>query len=546
MEMCIMKDTSSIENLLRAVDCLRGLTDPEMDCIAIFMIKELQKKFNIPQKENPNLWKALETMANDLGVRQPFYTQAGFMQAYNFISDDINYEQLFYLKYKNQKNTSDGFSLLHSLLSQLIKKVSNPGKSFLIADAESFLPSLTDIVNRDSDCVYTLTTKNRLMFQVLKHIFDGYQNVRILQASICDYEFTHEKFDTILSVPVFGVKNFQKEQVTFLCQESEFIATENLLLHLSPIGRLIILLPTRITFGGGKIADLRRFIQNTYCIEEISEMPSGVISSTAVKTCLFTFSCNKKDDTSVNRFVFKNDNPVNRRLGTLKLSLQDETFVMKSELEDLGDWNIEKIFAAQDDDWKNYQESIIKKVIIKDVAEVFRGKVVNQKASNGSTGIISISDLTEFDVNYDNLEYINLEERKIASYLLKEGDLLLPARGTAIRCAVFKEQTFPCIASANLIVIRPKANVLSGTYLKVFLDSDMGKKLIKATQQGATIISISYKDLMNIEIPYLPFNEQLTISNQYNESLKKYKNDIEQAENEWSNVRNKLQSELKG
>ena len=79
------------------------------------------------------------------------------------------------------------------------------------------------------------------------------------------------------------------------------------------------------------------------------------------------------------------------------------------------------------------------------------------------------------------------EQRKVANYILQDGDLLIPARGTAIRVAVFKEQSYPCIASSNVIVIRAKSKELNPTYLKVFFDSSLGRKILLLHQQGMYI-----------------------------------------------------------
>src|SRR5699024_12163674 len=49
--------------------------------------------------------------------------------------------------------------------------------------------------------------------------------------------------------------------------------------------------------------------------------------------------------------------------------------------------------------------------------------------------------------SYAGLEHLQEEESKVFNYLLQEGDVLLPARGTAIRTAVFHEQSHPCIRS---------------------------------------------------------------------------------------------------
>ena len=157
---------------------------------------------------------------------------------------------------------------------------------------------------------------------------------------------------------------------------------------------------------------------------------------------------------------------------------------------------------------------------------------------------LNISNILEYDVDYNNLEHLDEQERRVTNYILKTDDLLLPARGTAIRTAVFNEQTYPCIASSNLIIIRPKQNMLSGTYLKLFLDSAIGKKLIKSTQQGTAVMNISYRDLENIEIPYLPFGKQKEIAQKYTEALAQYKETISSAEEKWQDTIKELEKNL--
>ena len=108
----------------------------------------------------------------------------------------------------------------------------------------------------------------------------------------------------------------------------------------------------------------------------------------------------------------------------------------------------------------------------------FRGKAITKKDPSGNIGIVNISNIGDYEIDYAGLEHLQEEERKVFNYLLQEGDVLLPARGTAIRTAVFHSQSYPCIASSNLIVIRPDAKMLDSIYLKIFLDSPIGNKLI--------------------------------------------------------------------
>ena len=79
--------------------------------------------------------------------------------------------------------------------------------------------------------------------------------------------------------------------------------------------------------------------------------------------------------------------------------------------------------------------------------------------------------------------------------------------------------------------------MLSGTYLKLFLDSAIGKKLIKSTQQGTVVMNISYRDLENIEIPYLTFEKQKEIAQKYTEALTQYNETISSAEEKWQTAK---------
>ena len=137
--------------------------------------------------------------------------------------------------------------------------------------------------------------------------------------------------------------------------------------------------------------------------------------------------------------------------------------------------------------------------------------------------------------------HLDEEERKVSNYLLQEGDVLLPARGTAIRTAVFHHQSYPCIASSNVIVIRPDARLLDSTYLKIFLDSPIGNKLISGAQQGMTVMNISYKDLNILEIPLPVMEKQKTTAEEYRAELKKYTETISVAEKRWNETLSKLQ-----
>ena len=125
----------------------------------------------------------------------------------------------------------------------------------LIPEAEKFSPCLERIVMTHNDSHFTLTTMDSFYYKVLTEMFSDNDMVDVKQTSIYEYEFTSEKFDLILAVPVFGVRDKADEDSTFICREYDMIAAENLSLHLKSEGILSIVLPARITFGGGRVKE---------------------------------------------------------------------------------------------------------------------------------------------------------------------------------------------------------------------------------------------------------------------------------------------------
>lgn len=129
-------------------------------------------------------------------------------------------------------------------------------------------------------------------------------------------------------------------------------------------------------------------------------------------------------------------------------------------------------------------------------------------------------------------------------YILQEGDVLITSRGTTIKIAVFNEQPGKvCVPSANINVIRTN-KLLKGAYLKLFLESSVGMKMLKGLQRGTTIVNINYKDIELLEVPVPPMAKQEKIINDYNEGLSLYIKTISAAEEAWNKIQADIQKNL--
>ena len=499
----------------------------------------VDEDFNPCELNDEELYELMRNVADDFGIVNPFPDKERFYDIYRTLK---NFEDVTWTDIIEYGDRRSKFRIPEALIDEMEKNFIEGFQEVLIPEAEKFSPCLERLVEAHGDSHFMLTTMDNFYYKILNEMFSDNEMVDVKQTSIYEYEFTSEKFDLILAVPIFGVRDKADEQSTFICREYDMIAAENLALHLKSEGILSIVLPAKITFGGGRVKELREFLQSMYCIKEIAELPSGIFENTAVKAYLLTITTGRTDEVTIKRYVTNTKNP--RKDGIGRLVVQDDTFVLEDELTDMGDWNVDRIFESQDEDWIRFQESNVKKQELGTVASIFRGKAVSHKDPTGNIGVVNISNIGEYEIDYSSLDHLEEEERKVTNYLLKDGDLLIPARGTAMRVAIFKEQTYPCIASSNVIVIRAIDESLSTTYLKLFFDSPLGRKMLITRQQGTAVMNISYKELNNIEIPLPSVEEQKQIADTYTREFEVYKKAIQEAESRWSSVLAELQERI--
>lgn len=539
--------SSRIDRLYSFFNAIRGNNTPTEYESTLAVLKKtmdlqaaaVDEDFNPCELSDEQLYELMRDVADEFGVANPFPDRERFFDVYRTLR---NFEEVTWTDIIEYGDRRAKFRVPEALVDEMEKNFIEGFQEVLIPEAEKFSPCLERLVEAHDDSHFTLTTMDNFYYKILTEMFSDNDMVDVKQTSIYEYEFTSEKFDLILAVPVFGVRDKADEFSTFICREYDMIAAENLALHLRSEGILSIVLPAKITFGGGRVKELREFLQSMYCVKEIADLPSGIFENTGVKTFLITITTGRTDEVTIKRYVTDTERP--RKDGLSKLIVQDDTFVLEDELADMGDWNVDRIFESQDEDWIKFQESNVKKQELGTVASIFRGKAVNRKDPNGSIGVVNISNIGEYEIDYAGLDHLEEEERKVTNYLLKDGDLLIPARGTAIRVAIFKEQSYPCIASSNVIVIRAIDESLSTTYLKLFFDSPLGRKMLVTRQQGTAVMNISYKELNNIEIPLPSIEEQKQISETYMRELEMYKKTIQEAENRWNSVLADLQGRI--
>lgn len=513
--------------------------------------------FRIPEDITDNLYRVVKTKAmlgetaydadmiygimqnetSDLVGRFPGDATL-FNRLYRVLSP-LDGQEILYLL--NAANKGRELMVPAVLIKKFAAQINNETRSVLATECEKYGLDLYEIIAGNPNVRFVLTCQREIHKEILDIVYQGLSNVQLLLTDIYRYGFVHEKFDLIFSVPVFGGR-LLIEGEDFISREPGMIATQNLLYHLNLDGKLLIVLPAKITFAGGSVAALRDYIYNNYKIHEISALPAGLfVPYTSIRTYFFTFSNGYTDDVVVRQYTSRE--PIRKNTPCTELVVANEELLIGEELTDLNGWNIDLVFSHEDDDIRAFQESPTKKMHLKETATVFRGKAVTSRSDSGNIGVINISDMTDTGINYTGLDMIEEEERKVARYALEEGDVLITARGTVIKAAVYQKQAFTCITSANINVIRPAGN-LRGAYLKLFLDSPVGGKLLKSLQRGSTVVNLNFKDLNELEIPVPPIQVQDALIAEYNAGLTLYKQTLAAAEEAWQGVQNEILTKM--
>lgn len=177
--------------------------------------------------------------------------------------------------------------------------------------------------------------------------------------------------------------------------------------------------------------------------------------------------------------------------------------------------------------------------ILSEVADIKRGlqlskiDIENSKKNPiiNTYNYIKISDINNdtIEINEEKTEKINnLVESKISSYELNPNDILISARGTLIKIAMFKDSMDKSVFSGNILLIRVKPNY-NPHFLKFYLNSPKGQEIIANMQGGSTITSLNPNKLKEMPIPNITLEEQNILAERIKSNEETYRQRIEQA-----------------
>lgn len=152
-------------------------------------------------------------------------------------------------------------------------------------------------------------------------------------------------------------------------------------------------------------------------------------------------------------------------------------------------------------------------------SEVMKMQVQNEE--NANYKLLEIGNINDYGEISPSLTLINSNNigKKFDRYLLKDGDIVITARGDKIKVAYIKlKENEKIIANGSINVIRVNQDKMNSRYLKMFLDSEKGKQTIENIKIGKTKTpSLNTGALKKIEVPCPTLEEQNEIVNEYEE-----------------------------
>lgn len=331
----------------------------------------------------------------------------------------------------------------------------------------------------------------------------------------------------------YGIIDRRKPSFNMLC-------ILNALENLSNNGTLIALIPNGGLFNTNDRTIREYFVEHDY-LDAIITLPSRIIPCMGVGCSLIILKKEKQINQKIKMIdtakwvtkqrrhsEFSNDNIVDIMNAYVSGEENEQVkLVSKDEIRE-ADYNLNFGNFSRD-------EPIVNPIKLKDVSEtIFRGyqikaseldKIVTSDAENTNYRIISVADIQQEGYIADNLQAVNIEnKRKFSKYCLEDGDLIITAKNTSVKTAIYHKQPgINTILSGNLICIRLNKEKCNPYYLLAYLKSESGEIGLNRAQRGTVVKVISPAQLEEMIISLLEPEQQNIIASNYEDTVQEIK-----------------------
>ena len=276
--------------------------------------------------------------------------------------------------------------------------------------------------------------------------------------------------------------------------------------------------------------DIRKYLIEKNYLDTIIFLPGGIIPGTGVNCSLLIAKKNRDSKKHIKMINARELYERKRR----HLEFTEENIEQIFEWYKSDTVNENVIFVSKEEIAEqnyNFEFTIyIKRYILENATalgsvteNIFRGyqitakeldEIVSLDKNETQFYIVNVSDVQPEGYIVSNLQGIRSDVGdKLSKYYLEDGDLIITAKNSIVKTAVYKaEDNKKIILTGNLIAIRLDKNKCDPYYLQAFLNSEDGQNEIKSIQTGTTIKVINPKRLEEMMLPLKVIEDQKEIA----------------------------------
>ncbi|GEN71476.1 restriction endonuclease subunit S [Chryseobacterium lathyri] len=236
-----------------------------------------------------------------------------------------------------------------------------------------------------------------------------------------------------------------------------------------------------------------------------------------------------RDQIQIAEILTKAENLIQKRKESIKLL---DNFLKSTFLEMFGDP------VKNEKGWKylsgeKYLTKITVGVVIKPASHYVDEGVIALRSLNIKPNRIDLSNLVYFS-NSAN-------ESLLSKSILNEGDVVFVRTGLTGTAAIIPKELDGCNC-IDLIITRPKENLINPRYLVFFFNSDIGKRIVSSNEVGGIQKHFNVSALKKLKIPIPPIelqNQFATIVEKVESLKKEYEASLQELENMYGTLSQK-------
>lgn len=311
--------------------------------------------------------------------------------------------------------------------------------------------------------------------------------------------------------------------------ESELLYLLKALENIKENGKLVTVFTTGAAFRLSGMLARKYLVENNY-VEGIISLPARTLGFTAIPIDLWILKKDQKKSNVIKMLDASNN--ILDKGSKIAVELDVSTIIEEynNNAKCVSIENIKKneySLSINIYEVEKLTDSILNPVNIEDVCKIEKGSQYTiskfkDQISNTPTDYQLLTSINIQDgiVDYDSLPYV-YPDPKLLKFKLEEGDIVVTTKSTVVK--TFVANDLPdrnIIVTGGMIILKPDTSKVNPTYVKMFLDSSIGKSEFKSIIKGNTIGFIPFKDFkerMIISCPSL--EKQNKLSEQYNNML---------------------------